>query len=650
MFFFLFLGLNAQRDRDSLWAIWKNAKVHDTVRFIALDKICQTYYSVMPDTVIAYTNLSYDFSKKINYKRGMAQAMLVRAATYGIKADYKTSLYYNQEVLKINRALNNESGINKCYLNMGTCYDHMGDQSTAIKYYYMALKGFSQSKDKRPAIVQSNKQCMAFAFGNLSGIYRNVGQKDSALLLTKRALAIHTEMKSTISMIRSYNGLGNIYYYNYDPKNAIFNYKKAIALCTEPVHDRDLADAYTYLAQGYIEEGSFLKAKASCLKALRIGERLNDSLCIAVTLNILSSVHDELGEIPQAIATGAIAFRILKEAKIMNVAVNRAINLAMLYSQVHNLKKAKEMYTYYFKNRDVSNVDGAKEELFRSQVKYDFEKKQLLAKAETEKQVSALKFESEQKVAKRNTLLIVSGLLLVLVLLGTWFIYNTVKQKNIIAEQKNNILKQQLLVSQMNPHFIFNSLTAVQNFIFRQDSLQAGIYLKKFSELIRMILNFSRKDVISLNDEYVFLQNYLELQKLRFDNKLNYELKIDPQLEMDMVMIPPMLAQPFIENAIEHGIFYKNGEGFLSIKISLKENTLLYEIEDDGIGLNESLKLKSELGKKHKSLAIEITRERLETLNSKNNTSFEIEIQDKALLKKETSGVYVKFATPYLTL
>ncbi|PBQ31061.1 hypothetical protein CNR22_04515 [Sphingobacteriaceae bacterium] len=644
------ITLHSQNKKDSLWSVWKDTKVHDTVRFIALDKICQTYYTVMPDTIIAYTNLAYDFSKKINYRRGMAQSMLVRAATYGIKGDYKSSLYYNKEVLKLNTTLHNESGINKCYLNMGTCYEHLGDQATAVKFYYRALKGFSESNDTRPAIVQSNKQCMAFAFGNLAGIYRNVNQSDSALMLIKKALAIHTEMKNTINMIRTYNALGNIYYYTYDPDNAIPNYKKAIALCTNPVNDRDLADSYTYLAQGYIEKGDFLKAKEACLKALKIGEQLKDSLCIGITLNILSSTLHELGDINQAIEKGAIAFRIFKNVEAMPMAVNKAINLAMLYSQVHDLKKAKEMYAFYFKNRDVSNVDRAKEELFRSQVKYDFEKKQLLAKAETEKKLNALKFEAEQKVVKRNTLLIIVSFLLLLILLSALFIYNNFRQKNIINEQKHNLLKQQLLVSQMNPHFIFNSLTAVQNFIFRQDSLHAGIYLKKFSELIRMILDFSRKDVISLSDEHLFLQNYLELQKLRFDNKLNYELKIDPQLEMDMVMIPPMLAQPFIENAIEHGIFYKNGEGFLSIKISLKNNTLLYEIEDDGIGLSESLKLKSAFDKKHKSLAIQITKERIETMNMQNNTDFEIEIKDKAMTQKNSSGVYVKFATPYLTL
>lgn len=655
MIFALLLGLGSnelksQHKKDSLWAIWKNTTLLDTVRLNALDKLCGFQYSTMPDTIIAYTKLGYEFSKKINHKRGIAQALMIRAGAYSVKGDFEKSLLLYHKVLKLFQELHYENGINKCFLNMANCYYKLEDRNTAIKYYYEALNGFTNIRETRPALIIDTKECIGLTLGQLGVVYLETGSKDSALTLMNKSLAIYRETKNKERIIKILHKIGTVYYSNYEPDKAILYHQKAIKLCTDPVFLRELASSYSAMAMAYHSKRNYAVAKKNALKSLKINRQLKDSVSTGLTLNILSNIIHDMGDLKNALKLGRHSFELLKNEHTRPTSVNQAVILAMWYSENKELKKAEEMYDYYFKNRNIGYSNNPKDELFRSQVNYNFNKKQLIAKAELEKKLNNLRFETEQKDARKNLWLISSFFLLVIALLSAWFVYKNFKQKAIIATQKNNILKQQLLVSQMNPHFIFNSLTAIQNFIFKQETYSAGIYLKQFSVLIRMILDFSTKDVISLEDEYHFLVNYLELQKLRFDNKLNYELKIAPEIDKEMTFVPPMLAQPFIENAIEHGIFYKNGNGFLSIKISLDKNTLIYEIEDDGIGLEEAEKLKREVVTKHKSMAIKITKERINALNQENKSNVKIEIKDKHLSMPESTGVYVKFATPYLIL
>jgi LytS/YehU family sensor histidine kinase len=264
-------------------------------------------------------------------------------------------------------------------------------------------------------------------------------------------------------------------------------------------------------------------------------------------------------------------------------------------------------------------------------------------KAEADKRLFASEKEANLRDQKKNIWILVVVSLLVILGLSAYFTYRHWRQKNIIADQKNRLLSEKLLVSQMNPHFIFNSLNAIQNFIFKQDHYLAGIYLKQFSELMRMILEFSRREYISLEEEYRFLVSYLDLQKLRFGGKLDYSIVIDERLDKESVLIPPMLGQPFAENAIEHGIFHMEGKGTLSIRIGLEGDILVYEVEDNGVGLAAARSWKRP---QHKSLATDITRERLATLHLENPEKSDLEIIDKNSLPGMGSGVIVKFTIP----
>ena len=209
------------------------------------------------------------------------------------------------------------------------------------------------------------------------------------------------------------------------------------------------------------------------------------------------------------------------------------------------------------------------------------------------------------------------------------------------------LLEQRLFRSQMNPHFIFNSLASVQNFIVKQDDTKASIYLSRFSELVRSILNNSLQEQITLEEELTTIENYLELQKVRFPKKFDYSIEVDEKIDPENMFIPPMLAQPFIENAIEHGIKHKDSKGNIRIRFKFDKSKILYEVEDDGIGREKAQEILMKHDKEHKSLATVITRDRIKALNKKFKRKILMDIIDLKNNKNEATGTIVKFEIPF---
>lgn len=185
------------------------------------------------------------------------------------------------------------------------------------------------------------------------------------------------------------------------------------------------------------------------------------------------------------------------------------------------------------------------------------------------------------------------------------------QQQEFVAQQRMNEMENQAKQAMMNPHFVFNALNSIQQYINDNDRISANKYLTKFSRLIRLNLDLVNKSLITLEEELEKLKLYLEIEQLRFGEKLQYEFIIDQHLETDIIYIPSMILQPFVENAIWHGIMSSGKAGMISIKAKMIENDslLLLEVIDNGIGINQSRKLNA--GKKRKSLGIQLTIDRL---------------------------------------
>lgn len=188
--------------------------------------------------------------------------------------------------------------------------------------------------------------------------------------------------------------------------------------------------------------------------------------------------------------------------------------------------------------------------------------------------------------------------------------------------------KLEALRSQMDPHFIFNAITAVQHFILNNDKRAAISYLDVVSQLIRKFLEHSRKNSISLSEELDLLIAYINLESLRFSDKFGFVVHLDEEIDAEDYAIPPMLIQPFVENAIKHGLLHKSDYGLLKINFSLlDEKRLRVVVEDDGIGVVRSKELNKWKQKSHSSLAIDMVQERLEILSQMHKQKLTLQIE-----------------------
>jgi len=249
-------------------------------------------------------------------------------------------------------------------------------------------------------------------------------------------------------------------------------------------------------------------------------------------------------------------------------------------------------------------------------------------------------------VNRKNQIIILamSGVLLIVILLFVMMI----RQKNLKYQQRLDSLEQQLFRTQMNPHFIFNSLTNIQRFILVKDTDNANLFLNRFAKLLRNILENSRMETIPLSREIETIQNYLELQKLRHDEKFEFVIEIEDTLDTEDILIPPLMFQPFIENAIEHGLMNKKDKGTVRLIAAEENGFAKIAIVDNGIGREKAMEIRNNSvnGILHTSLSTDLMRERISALNSRNNKKIRMLIEDLFEENGKASGTSVIFYIP----
>lgn len=224
-----------------------------------------------------------------------------------------------------------------------------------------------------------------------------------------------------------------------------------------------------------------------------------------------------------------------------------------------------------------------------------------------------------------------------------YFRLRYIKQK---ADQLNKLTASQLsaLKAQMNPHFMFNALNSIQELVLQNDTLNSNIYLSKFSHLLRNILNASDTDQLSLQDEIAILQLYLDLEKLRFKDDFSFEIKLAHDIDPYSIFIPSMIIQPFVENALKHGLLHKKGMKKLTISFSMNEQ-LICEIEDNGIGRKHAQEIKERQRNSTSSFATQATEKRIELLNSFNRENYSFQIIDLEEMG-QAKGTLVRITLP----
>ena len=229
----------------------------------------------------------------------------------------------------------------------------------------------------------------------------------------------------------------------------------------------------------------------------------------------------------------------------------------------------------------------------------------------------------------------------------------TERSKLLLAQEKleKDLQSSQLsaIKSQMNPHFIFNALNTIQNFIYQNEPDRANFFLTRFSQLMRSILDMSNSDTVTLAEEIEALELYLQLEKMRFGEELFYEIKIANNLVPEYVKIPSMLIQPYVENAIKHGLLHKNTDRKLWISFEKEPAAFLkIRVEDNGIGIAKSMEINQKRGGFHKSYALAANRKRLEILNAQGGAKINCEIQSKYKENGEADGTIVELRIPFV--
>ncbi len=328
----------------------------------------------------------------------------------------------------------------------------------------------------------------------------------------------------------------------------------------------------------------------------------------------------------------------------LEIQKNAIQKLSELYNKIGNSKKALQNYQEYA--RLVNELYKQKENEIKAAVTLSNElraKQNRINSLEKDRELSESRyqlFQSEQELTVANfrrQKLLIYGLIAGLFLLGIamFYMYRSNKQRRLA----NNLLALKSLRSQMNPHFIFNALNSVNSFISQNDERTANRYLTDFSTLMRNVLNNSEEDFIPLSKEIELLKLYIKLEHSRFKDKFNYVITIDDHIQVDDFLIPPMLLQPYVENAVWHGLRYKKTKGNLQIDFKQKDTeTIVISITDDGIGRKKSKELKTQNQKKQLSKGMNNIKKRISILNEMYSDKVDVFISD---LSNDKSGTKV---------
>ena len=315
--------------------------------------------------------------------------------------------------------------------------------------------------------------------------------------------------------------------------------------------------------------------------------------------------------------------------------------LSTLYIRKNQAKKALEFelrYSEILEQNSTLKASAAVERMTEQNLREKRERVILYQKEAIKQQ------QQEQMIfnLKRDRQLYIIIIFAVLVIFG--FIFNMLRSRQLELKQKQREmeLSQSLLRSQMNPHFIFNAMSVIQSYIYSNEPEKSSQFLVNFSRLMRLILENSPKEFIDMELEAEILEKYLQAQKMRFENRFNYSLEIDDALISSNAMVPPMITQPFVENAIEHGQLHTLVDGKISIKFTAFNGMMKIEIADNGVGRKGAKKTKK--AKSHKSMAINITKERIDIINLKFSTKGSVEIED--FDKEKETGTIVTILLP----
>lgn len=566
--------------------------------------------------------------EEINYPRGYADCIGQMGIFQKQIGNFTEALEYYNRSLNLYKELNFEYGVAALKLSIGAVYTHLSAYSLALEYIHESLEYF----EKHNKIL-----ALGGAYMSLSGIYINIKEYELGYEYIDKAIEQYEKLGIKEGICGCKLNKAIILHEQKKYEECIAEFEEVIALAKEINASSYLADSYVYVGSSYIKLGKLDKAEEYLLQVPHLG--LVNSQVLLEAYLYTGELYKQKKDYDQAIK---YIQKLVDESTKLELIGNQMKgynHLALYYSEKGNHKKAYEYQKLAYELKD-SIFDSEKtSQMQKLETIYQTEKKQQkIENLENENKIQQLKLQ------KAN--ITYAGIIVVLFVISGGLIL-AVRNSRLQVKSENIKLEQKLLRSQMNPHFIFNAISAIQHYIVKNRSLEASSYLSSFAKLMRSILQNSREELVPLETEFQTLEDYLNLQKLRLDGKLVYNIQGKEDFDTEDLAIPPMLLQPFIENAIEHGIMKKEEQkGTIDIKFREEKNNLYIEIVDDGIGRESALKKTT---KDHKSFATEITNQRIKSIKKTYKREILFDIIDLKNNNNNPVGTKVIFKLPLLS-
>lgn len=591
-----------------------------------LNALASEYIENNPALMLQYANKALKLAKQEKLAQqeaeswlniGNANIMLSRYTealkSFGnSQAIYEKQLKATEVPSATKKDLNN--GLARAYGSIGVVCSEQNNYAKALEYYFKALKIYEQTRQE--SIVSR-------VYNNIGIVYKAQEEYDKALTYFNKALEVQNKIGDNTSAITITN-IGNIYLDKNQYDKALDSYDKALQIFTVHENNRGLGELYNNYGNYYSKTGNIAKAEENYKKALDIFEMIGEKYGASASLGFLGSIYAKAGNNSSALLYLERSSGYAEEIGVLEQVKNSEKSISEIYEKSGNFKEALVHYKKYSIAKDsINNAENIKN-IVREEMNYEMEKQAALQKTENEKREAIFK---EQNKRNRQQTIFVS--LFTALLFGIAFlVYSRFQLKKTLTLQRDLAeYEQKALHLQMNPHFVFNCLGSISSFIVQNGTDSAIKYLSKFSKLMRLTLEYSKESLIPIDKEIEGLQNYLELEQLRFNQMFDFSITKDPAIEDDMA-IPPLLLQPFVENAIIHGIMPKKERGSIAVNFALVKDKLVCTVTDDGIGFSASKQMKEKSVTVHKSMALEITRKRLEVIQAFTSKASHVAIND----------------------
>ncbi len=518
--------------------------------------------------------------------------------SYIREGDYSTGLDYYFQSLKIEQELNNNAGISKDLILIGAVFDELGDTQKALDYYFQALK---------IERTLNNLNRLSAVLGNIGVTYTSLNDLDKALQYHAEGLKVAEAWGDKARIAGMLANIGEVYYKKADFKNAETNLLRGLALAQQVGDKYTIGKIINNIGLVCLYTGRYNEAKKFFLKGLLYADSTNDLDGARWSNENLSKVYEHDGDYNQALA---------------------------YYKKAMSLK-------------DTLLNDTNRKTILAKEINFKFERKQDSLKTIQLRKDAVTKKEIEKQKVIRNSVIAITCSIGLLGFFGFRNFRNNRKREKAELSQQVAETEMKALRAQMNPHFLFNALSSIQSFLLNNQSSDANIYLLKFKELIRLVLENSMYREVALAEDMKALELYMQLERIRSLQPFSYHINIDKKLNPEQTAIPPLILQPFVENAIWHGLQPRTkAGGHIEISVSKKDNHLNCIVEDNGVGRTADAYMQKISPFKKESLGIKLTEERLKIINELRKAKAHFNITDLFSPEHEPCGTRVELTLP----